>query len=187
MKTLRNFVFSLAIVLSAIAPSCPRVAFAQSPQTQAIAARQVVINDVVNWVTYANARNASTYAEAVRQWISNKQQGGLPYPIPVPLAAWQIAPHKYTDQEKAYDARYPGIPPLVDDVQNGPPVAPQYVEPATPPPATSCAAIGVQLYGQYFQALAADTCADGYTVTKDGHTFQKRAYIFGNGWWIQTN
>lgn len=105
--------------------------------SQAMDARHEVIQDIINSNATENKMLASQYKESVLQWIVNKQQVkvGTPLPpIPVPQASWITVPHVYTDTEKLYDAAFPGIAPLVDDSQTGPPVALQYVEPTTPPP-----------------------------------------------------
>ncbi|HET9319069.1 MAG TPA: hypothetical protein VFO27_04815 [Bryobacteraceae bacterium] len=122
--------FLVALAFLQVAP-----AQTVSPQSQAISGRTVRNNDVLNYISAANAALKSQYAEQVNQWIVNKQQQkvGTPLgPIPAPAASWIAVPHAYTPAEKLYDAAFPGIAPMIDDSETGPPVAPQYVEPTAP-------------------------------------------------------
>lgn len=117
-----------------------------TPTSEAISAREELLGDISQDNSQRNKTLAAIYAEAVRQWVSNQQQlpatAVLP-PIPIPPPSWITLPHSYTQAETQYDAQYPGIPPLVDQSQTGPPVAAQYVPPSAPaPPAPGHVDIG---------------------------------------------
>jgi hypothetical protein len=175
---------------------------AQSPQSQAIDGRAVVNNDVLNWVAYADKRLTSQYDEAVRQWVANKQQlpaGAKLPPIPVPPTSWIVVPHAYTAQEKLYDASYPGIAPLIDDSQTGPPVEPQYVEPTAPPKPASGTVVNIGPFLRtevqngkmvsLYAALPDDNMPAGFLMPGPGGQFLRKfvnATPWGTAQWYQT-
>lgn len=153
-----------------------------SPQSQAIDGRNEVIQDVLNSNLTENKMLASRYAEDVRQWVSNKQQqaaGTALPPIPVPPKSWIFVPHTDTPTEALYDASYPGIAPLIDDVQTGPPVAAQYVEPVAP---TANAAGTVVHVGPYerdgeYGCMPDDNMPAGYVTRAADGTWVKKVML----------
>lgn len=153
-----------------------------SPQSQAIDGRNEVIQDVLNSNLTENKMLASEYAEAVRQWVANKQQvvaGTVLPPIPVPSKSWIYVPHVYTPAESLYDASYPGIAPLIDDVQTGPPVAGQYVEPAAPSAPTPGTVVHVGPYERNgeFGCMPDDNMPAGYVTRAPDGTWVKKVLL----------
>lgn len=187
IRTVRGAFVALLLVLLPVMALAPTPAFAQfsnqsqavTPQSLALSARQGLNDSILKQISAQNTRLAAYYAEAVNQWVSNKQQqkAGTPLPpIPAPPASWIAVPHVYTAAEKIYDARFPGIAPMIDDVQSGPPVAPQYVEPKAPPVPTPGTIVHVGQFlrdGQY-AAFPDDNMLAGYlTVAPDGTLVRK--------------
>lgn len=169
-----------------------------SPQDQAIAARRVLNDDVLNSVAQTNARRRSQYHEQILQWIGYRDElqgrGEVP-PIPDPPRAWATRPHEYTAEESAYDAKYPGIDPRIDDYETDQPVEPKYED--KPYPVASGAVIGVSIGGGMFSAgyveggkEIQDKTPAGMKVTgisRDGvhGDFVKQAAFVGPGWWLK--
>jgi hypothetical protein len=174
-----------------------------NPLSQAIDGRKVANDDVLQSVEHSNAMLGSQYDEAVRQWIYNKksQEGKQAIPaIPVPPLSWVTMPVIYTDEQRLYDAQYPGIDPLITSVQTGPPVRAQYVEPGSPPPpAQGHIDIGQflrtetrVLNGQsveikLYAALPDDTEPAGALVPWDGTVLHKviKATPWGTAQWYE--
>jgi hypothetical protein len=150
-----------------------------SPQSQALAARQELLTDIELANAAKNKSLAAFYNEDVRQWVTNKQQqkaGTELPPIPVPPPSWITAPHTYSEIEKLYDATFPGLPPLVDAVQTGPPVAPQFVEtiPPPPPPPGSIFHVGPYMRDGEYAAMPDDNMPAGFIGrAPDGKWVQK--------------
>jgi hypothetical protein len=174
----RALVVALLLVASLASPMVQ----AQSPMSQAIDARAVLNNDVLSWIAIANKRLADQYAESVRQWVANKQQvkaGTALPPIPVPPASWVAIPHAYTPSERFYDAGYPGIAPRIDDVQSGPPVAPQYVEPTAPvaPIQGTVVHVGSYLRDGEYACMPDDTMPAGFVTRAADGTWVKKVLL----------
>ena len=144
-----------------------------TPQSEAVSARKVRNDDVRNWVDIANKRLISQYKESVYQWIMNKQQlpaGTILPPIPEPPASYVLVPHNYTIEEKLYDASYPGIEPMIDDSQTGPPVTPKYGEPGAPvqaPPGT-VEHVGPFQRDDKYTCMPDDNMPDGHIAKAKG-------------------
>ncbi len=165
-----------------------------SPLQQATDSRAVAISDVTNYIAAANAMLKSGYAQKVFQWVVNDQQQtvGVPRPpIPVPPASWITVPHIDTAEEALWDAQYPGLPPMVEASQTGPPVAAQYVHPgAAPPPVPGTIVhVGGYLRDGEYAALPDDNMPAGYvTRAPDGAFVHKVVHPtpWGTAQWYQS-
>jgi hypothetical protein len=192
--------FLLASVLLAGITSTPLVPVAHaqlivqgqaSPQAQALAARQGLNDSILHQIASMNAQLIARYNEATFQWQQNKNQqkvGTALTPIPVPPASYVPVRHVNTAREALYDAMFPGLPQMIDDVQNGPPVAPQYVEPQAPvaPPPGTILHIGQALLNGEWAAMPDDNMPVNYlTKAPDGSLVRKvvKATPWGTAAW----
>ena len=167
-----------------------------APIQQAHDARAVAIADVTNYINAANAALKSDYAQKVLVWIASGQGPGVTpgrsATPPVPPPSWIAAPHKDTPEESQWDAQYPGLPPMIEASQTGPPVAAQYVVPGTPAPAApgTVVQVGNALGrdGEY-ACLPGDNMPAGYVTRAPDGTFVRKvtqSTPWGTAAWYQS-
>jgi hypothetical protein len=78
--------------------------------------------------------------------------------------------------QRLYDQSYPGIQPLIDDSQTGPPVAPQYVvpPPVVIPTSGTIVHVGQALGGGQYASMPDDNMPASYiTRAPDGTIVRK--------------
>jgi hypothetical protein len=94
--------------------------------------------------------------------------------------------------QRLYDQSYPGIQPLIDDSQTGPPVAPQYVVPTAPvtPAAGTVVHVGQALGGGQYASMPDDNMPASYiTRAPDGTIVRKviQSTPFGSASWYSAS
>lgn len=141
--------------------------------------RAQVVASVKLQIQKQNEQALALYVSAAQAWETNakrNQELGIPLPAkPAVPRALEVVPRPTTDANM-----------LPIDVVLGGPLAPEVpdIAPLPPKPAGVVVAIGVRLYGSYFQAKPEDTAPDGYEAAVDGKRYRKVMGPFG-GWWLQ--
>lgn len=183
---IRKLIASAVLAIGALAAQV-------TPYSQALAARQGLNSYVQQWVQISNQRLTAQYTESCNQWIAAKGQlpAGTAPAAPIPPISWRLAPHSDTPAEATYDAAFPGLPARVDDVQDGPFVAPQCVDPATVAKASASGPVvhvGALLRNGQYASYPDDNMPANYiTVAPDGVMVRKvvQPTPFGNAAWYQ--